>query len=237
MMPSTRWDWVAALKGGAMSDEARRALALLCDGYWFPIYARLRGMGHGPEDAEDLTQGFFEKLLRTNAFERASPEKGRLRNLLLASLKRYVATIHEARTSLKRGGKAAVHLPIFSAWAEERLEAEEPASPAPSPEAEFNRRWWKLLVDRAFGNVQAEYARRGQGDLAARLRPFLDDSGAPSVGMDDLARQLGARTASLRVALLRLKRRLAEEVRRIVRETVGSDEAAQEEIKFFLAGR
>lgn len=235
-MPLTRWDWVDAVKQGGISPEARQALALLCEGYWFPIYARLRSMGCTPEDAEDLTQGFFEKLLRTGAFERAAPEKGRLRNLLLASLNRFFASARRAEGALKRGGPTAVHLPLFSAWAEERMEAEEPHSQAPAPDVAFNQRWWGLVLERATANVQAEYERRGKGALARQLSPLYDENLPVESTLRELAEQTGMSAASLRVALLRLRRRLATEIKAVVRQTTGSDAEAEEELRFFLSG-
>ena len=63
---TTHWSMVVSA-GGGHSPEAGRALALLCENYWFPLYAFVRRSGHSAEDAQDLTQEFFARLLAQGA--------------------------------------------------------------------------------------------------------------------------------------------------------------------------
>jgi len=235
-LPDTRWDWIDQLRGDAESEVSRSALALLCEGYWYPVFARLRSQGHSREVAEDITQGFFEKLIRTRAFETADPAKGRLRNLLMTCLTRYVANLRESEVAKKRGGSERVHLPIFSTteWAEQRFLTEPMADGEDSPDAAFNRRWWALVLDQALQAVSVDFLARGRLSLFTTLRPFLEDSRPGGQTLAATAQQLGIKETTLRVTLVRLRRQLAEEVRAIIHRTTGDPDAAENELQLFF---
>src|SRR5215471_3528768 len=86
-----RTRWSVVLAAGGKSTAARIALETLCQTYWLPIYAFVRREGHSPEDAQDLTQAFFTRLLEKKDLEAVHPSKGRFRSYLLASLKHFLA--------------------------------------------------------------------------------------------------------------------------------------------------
>ncbi len=86
------------------SAHALSALTELCEIYWRPLYAFLRRQGYGPEDAQDLTQGFFAHLIEARAYTRADREKGRFRSFLLGALKRFLAHARDHERAFKRGG-------------------------------------------------------------------------------------------------------------------------------------
>ena len=236
LLPNTRWDWIEKLREGAASPAAREALSLLCQGYWYPVYARLRSQGYRREQAEDFTQGFFQKLIRTQAFEKADPAKGRLRALLLTSLDRYVSSCQESERAQKRGGADSQAIPLMgdTVWAEARYLAEEIPVTEESPDAVFNRRWWALILDQALRAVAADYAARQRTAVFEALRPFLEDSRPAGKTLSETAQDLGMKEAALRVNFARLRRQLADEVRRIVESTTGSAHAATEELELFF---
>ena len=60
---TTHWSVVLAA-GDSTAPTAQSALEHLCRAYWYPLYAFVRRLGHSPEDAQDLTQGFFAFLLK-----------------------------------------------------------------------------------------------------------------------------------------------------------------------------
>ena len=60
--PQTRWSVVLAARD-VKDSVAQAALTDLCQIYWKPIYGFCRQMGNAAEDAEDLTQAFFVKLI------------------------------------------------------------------------------------------------------------------------------------------------------------------------------
>ena len=78
--------------------------------YWPPLYGYLRRHGHDREEAEDLVQGFFARLLERHDVGTADPSRGRFRSFLLTALKRYAINEHDRATSAKRGG----HMPPLS---------------------------------------------------------------------------------------------------------------------------
>src|SRR5437660_8446724 len=119
--PATRWTLVVAA-GDPHRKEARSALVSLCENYWYPLYAYLRRRGCPPDQAQDLTQEFFIRVLEGRYLDRADPEKGRFRSFLLTSLKFFVADEHDRLREHKRGGGAIV--PLESSFGEERYKRE-----------------------------------------------------------------------------------------------------------------
>src|SRR5688500_14608799 len=84
--------WTAVLAaGGANATQAREALNGLCQTYWFPLYAYARRRGYSSHDAEDLTQGFFARLLRLDSLAELTRGSGKFRAFLLASMNHYMA--------------------------------------------------------------------------------------------------------------------------------------------------
>src|SRR6266513_5544283 len=116
---STRWTVVLDAGASAVSSaRALDALSELCRIYWRPLYLFLRREGIGPEDAQDLTQGFFAELIRDRAYRRADHEKGRFRSFLLGALKHFVADMHDRGRALKRGGGMILTSVVDQATAE-----------------------------------------------------------------------------------------------------------------------
>ena len=154
---TTRWSVVLAA-GADPSEQADRALAELCANYWYPLYAYVRRRGYEAEDARDLTQAFFAKLLEKKSLAAADPARGRFRSFLLTSMKNFLASEWRRQATLKRGGDEEV-LSIDYEGAEHRYRVE-PAH-AFTPEAIYERRWALALLERAVDDVQKRYAGRG----------------------------------------------------------------------------
>ena len=100
---TTRWSMVLAAAGGATSEQADRALAELCSGYWCPLYAYVRRRGYDAEDARDLTQAFFARLLERRGLASADPARGRFRSFLLTAMKNFLASEWRRQAAGKRG--------------------------------------------------------------------------------------------------------------------------------------
>ncbi|MEM6915130.1 MAG: ECF-type sigma factor, partial [Verrucomicrobiota bacterium] len=103
--PPTRWTMIRQIQSGN-EEEATKAFADLCERYWSPIYAFLRHSGKTQEDAEDLTQMFFEQLIRDETLKNAQQQKGKLRTFLLAALKRMLSKRSRYENAQKRGGRS-----------------------------------------------------------------------------------------------------------------------------------
>src|SRR5213592_2334118 len=95
--------WSVVLTAQGRSPAADEALERLCRTYWWPLYGFVRRQGHSPEEAQDLTQGFFELLLQRRDFDAVRKEKGRLRSYLLTALKNFMAKQHRRAVAVKRG--------------------------------------------------------------------------------------------------------------------------------------
>src|SRR5512138_3284723 len=86
---TTQWSVVMAA-GQAYSPQAAAALETLCRTYWYPLYSYVRRRGYSPEDAQDLTQGFFARLLQKNYPAEADRGKGKFRSFLLLTLNHFL---------------------------------------------------------------------------------------------------------------------------------------------------
>ena len=224
----TRWSLVLRARAG---DEAERRTALeqLCRAYWYPLYAYLRRAGRGVEDAEDLAQEFFVRLLDGRLLGAADPARGKFRTLLLSALSQVDADAWRAANALKRGGGMLV--PFDSELAEERFLADK--SEGGSPELAFDRAWATAVMERAWVRLKESYP----GDKAAifaELAPRLS-GGAVEGTLAEAAANLGMGDVAVRQAMSRMRQRLGEALKAEVAETVGSPEAAQQEMRHLLA--
>lgn len=222
---TTRWSLVAQAAASG-SNEADTALDQLCAIYWRPVYAEVRRRGVGQEDAQDLTQEFFARLLRHNTFGRAEPEKGRLRSYLLASLEHFILDWRRHHHALKRGGGEA----LLSIDAEdgERWFLSLAASSMTPAEA-FDHGWAVILMDRALAVLRREYRDGGRGDIFEAALPFLAaDRGGD--GYESACVAAGLTPEAFRVAVHRLRKRFRQRVREQVDATVAHPADADAEM-------
>src|ERR1700751_5683144 len=150
--PTTRWTLVAAA-GHPHRKAARSSLVSLCESYWYPLYAYLRRRGYPADQAQDLTQAFFIRVLEGRYLDRADPEKGRFRSFILTSLKFFVADEEDRQRARKRGGGMVIPLEFSSG--EERYQRE-PALDE-TPERIFERRWALSVLDRVIERLRSEF--------------------------------------------------------------------------------
>jgi len=227
---TTRWSLVLAA-GGAEDGKAADALEKLCQSYWYPLYAYVRRGGRSPEDAQDLTQEFFSRLLARGDFAVARPAKGRFRSYLLGALKHFLADEWDKSQAAKRGGGAIV----FS------LDAEDPearyaveVTGGDPPEREFDRRWATAVLDHALRRLRGEYAEAGKEPLFTVLKAFL--SSPPEAGdYDRSAQQLGISAGAVAVAVHRLRQRYGELVRAEIADTVNDPGEVEAELRQLFA--
>ena len=155
---TTRWSLVL-VAGGEPSTAATDALSALCTAYWYPLYAFLRRRGHQPEDAEDLTQGFFRQLLERSVMRVADPNRGRFRSFRRPRCSTTSSTSTRKRTRSSRGGgQRPQSIDVESA--EERYACEPRTDD--TPEHTFDRRWALTLLDCTLARCAAEYAASGR---------------------------------------------------------------------------
>ena len=156
---TTRWSVVLAAGAASSSSGVHEALATLCETYWYPLYAFLRSRHYGAEDAQDLTQAFFARLLEKQAIRQADPARGRFRSFLLSSLKNFAANERDRAIAAKRGGGVPI-LSLEIETAEGRFQMEPPSDE--TPERVFDRRWALALLDRVMSRLTMEMSRNGK---------------------------------------------------------------------------
>ena len=189
------------------------ALAELCGLYWYPLYVFARRRRHSPEDAQDLTQGFFLHLLEQRALAHVDRLKGKFRSFLLASFQNYLSIEARRARCLKRGGSCE-----FVTLDLERAESHYLLEPADSLTAEkiFDGRWAMTLLGRAMTLLGEEYTAQDKTSTFEMLKSFLDFSKAPPP-YEQVADALQLSMASVKILIHRLRKRFAS----ILREEVG----------------
>jgi RNA polymerase sigma-70 factor (ECF subfamily) len=212
--------------GESQAGDVRDALESLCEGYWFPLYGYVRRKGHTADEARDLTQAFFARLLDKRDFDAASPEHGRFRAFLLASLRNFLSNERDRQRALKRGG-GEVPLSIDARDADSRYSID--IGHELTPERAFERAWALALLDRALSSVRETYAERDQVALFEALEGTLGGH----EGEEDrasLAERLGMTEGALNVAAHRLRRTFRERLRAEIAGTVSDPGDVEDEL-------
>jgi RNA polymerase sigma-70 factor (ECF subfamily) len=227
---TTHWS-VVQRAGDPSSPQAAEALEELCRTYWYPLYAYVRRRGYGPEDAQDLTQELFARLLQKNSIIGVRRDKGRFRSFLLGALKHLLADELAKAHAKKRGGGQ-----VLISWEQDAAEARFGHEPVDeqSPDRLFDRRWALTVLDQAVARLREEYRLGGQAEHFERLRVYVTGEGAaPSYA--EKAAQLGLSESALKSAIFRLRRRYHELVRQEVAQTVADPDELEEEIRELMA--
>lgn len=233
--PSRRFDtthWsVVTLAGKNHSPQCRAALEKLCHTYWPPLYAFIRRQGHSDEDAQDLTQEFFARLLERNEFESVDQRKGKFRTFLLAALTHFLSNQRDRERAAKRGG--GQKLLSLDELNEEQKRHLEPASEL-SPDKLFDVRWAMTVLEQALAQLRREMEAEGKEVHFAELKTFLTDE-AEAGDYQTVAAKLGATSQSVAVMVHRLRRRYRELVRVEVAHTVCSPMDVEDELRHLAA--
>ena len=232
---TTRWSVVLAA-GRSDTTRARAALEKLCQTYWFPLYAYVRRRGHSPEDAQDLTQEFFARLLERGSLAKADSSLGRFRSFILTAMNHFLTDEwKKARAEKRGGGRGTVSLDL--AAAEKRFDLE-PADHS-TPERIFEKQWALTLLAEVLNRLEGEYESEGKTDLFAALKQTLMGK-RESQPYAELATRLDMNENAVKVAVHRLRKRYRALVRDEIAETLGLQEDVEEEMRHLfsvLAGR
>ena len=219
------WDVI-----GPSHADPQRALAVVCQWYWFPVYAFIRSLGVGAEEARDVTQGFFAGVLERNDLARLDPARGRFRSWLRTAAKRHLYNELDRARAKKRGRALTISIDALSA--EERLRMEATLSPLAS-DASFDRHWALMVIERTIGRPRDFYAAKGKAELFAQLEDTL---AAGEAELNDA--QLGVRLGKSAGAVRQERHRMRNHYRRFLRHEVGltvrSPHAVDDEIRRLL---
>jgi DNA-directed RNA polymerase specialized sigma24 family protein len=226
---TTHWSVVLAA-GEGDSPPAQRALETLCGAYWYPIYVYVRRKGHGPDEAQDLTQEFFAQVIAKEHLRLADREKGKFRTFLLAMLDYFLAREWSRAHRQKRGGQFTF-VSLDQQTPEERYRLEPVVSD--TPEKIYLRRWALTVLEQAMSALERECQDNGKGVLFGEVKELLSsDRDGPTYA--EIGRRLNMGEGALRMAVLRLRRRYGELLRHEVAQTVGQPEEVDEEMRLLL---
>ena len=227
----TTTHWSVVLEAQGESPAAQRALEILCRTYWRPLFGFIRRQGLTREEAQDLVQDFFARLLEHRNLDAVRREKGRLRSYLLTSLKHFLVSEHRRTVTVKRG-KGQQPVPLEELVAVGRAELE-PADHL-SADRIYERRWALTLMDQVLRRLRQEYAMAGNAELFDLLKQLLpDEPGAPSRA--EIALCLGMTENAVRQALHRFRQRYQVLLREEIAHTVAIASDVEDELRHLIS--
>ena len=223
---TTHWT-VVMDAADSQADGSTKALEQLCQTYWFPLYAYVRRTGRPADEARDLTQEFFARVLEKKILKVADQERGKFRTFLLTSLKNFLAKEHEKSIRQKRGG-GATHLSLDFQDAEGRY-LHEPSHDC-APDKLFEREWAKALLQRVLLRLREEFVVAGQQERFEVLCPHLvePDEADSYAGS---AAKLGLSEGAVKTAMHRLRARYRALYREEIALLVGGPGEVEAEIQ------
>jgi RNA polymerase sigma-70 factor (ECF subfamily) len=210
---TTSWTLVRAAAGSSSAGSSE-ALSKLCQGYWHPVYAFIRRLGYDREQSQDLTQGFFTRLIERNYLMTTDRERGRFRSFLLTSVKHFLA--NELDLAEAEGW-------ITSATVERS-----------TPESLFERRWALSVLENVMVKMRAEFAQAGKSREFDRMSIFLNKD-SDALRYEALAKELAVSAGALRTFVHRLRRKYRLMLRAEIAQTVSSPEEIDDELRFLLS--
>jgi RNA polymerase sigma factor (sigma-70 family) len=233
--PSTCWTLIR--KAGGKNRESLEHLIYL---YWKPAYYYLRVAGRrSVEDAKDLTQDFFTRLVGRKDWERLSPERGSFRGFLKRALKNFL--IDAARREQARQPSSKF---LF------RFEDCRDDPVAPDPESAFDREWVRTVLRDSIHELKERLRKEGSANLFEVFRlyclpeggtgdpgessRFMGGDDASGTTYADVAKKLSLRESDVRKRLARCRSVLREIVLERIREYAGDDREVREEYEAIL---
>lgn len=227
--PETRWTLIDAINDGRPS--AFDALSEVCEIYWYPVYAFFRDQGKPHHDAQDLTQGFFEGLLRREDLLGVKQELGNFRAFLSAAARNFAISEYWKNRAEKRGGgKATIQ---FDEDLADKLYRKEQLDGVGDAERIYDQRWAKALLDGVLARLRGEAVARGKAEVFEALESYLEPNGREQP-IKRVAKSLGMTEGAVRVEVFRLRKRYGELLRMEIGKLVHEPGAVDEEIRYLL---
>ena len=230
IFPPTRWSLIASVQSQS-EESSTKALGELCEAYWKPLYVFARRSGNSPERAEDLVQGFFERLIARNSIDSVHREKGKLRSFFLASFKKYVAGEWRRDTAIKRGG-GSTPLSIEAEAAEEQYQNE--PRERMTPEQLFDRRWALTVLDGVMAKLEASFTERNQAERFAILKNYLEPASSEAKYVE-AAEKLSLSENAIQQAVFRMRAKYREILEQEIADTIEDRAGVQEELRHLIA--
>lgn len=228
--PLTRWTLIRRVQKGG-GQEATKALDEICREYWYPIYAFARRQGFPRQDAEDVTQIFFQRLIASETIQAAQQEKGRMRTFMLSLLKKVISNRLRDAATEKRGGSPAATISFEDMQAEERYLRE--ASEVHDADAFFDRAWAEGVLGAAEKKLRDDYVSADNGSAYDQLRGFLP-LGENATPYASAAKKLGINEGTLRLQVHRMRKRYAKLIEAEIAQTVDNASEVKAELEYLM---
>jgi RNA polymerase sigma factor (sigma-70 family) len=227
----TTTHWSVVLEAQGPTPAAQAALDKFCRTYWRPIYGFVRRQGVGPEEAKDLTQGFFALLLERRDLNTVRQEKGRLRSYLLTSLKHFLTNERNRAMAIKRGERQRL-IPLENLRERERVGFEWADTLA--ADQIYERRWALSVLDQVLGRLEDEYRAASKMALFGQLQRSLIDE-PDHASQVDIAHELGMTQNAVRQASYRLRQRYRQLLHEEIAHTVMVPGDIEDELHHLIA--
>ena len=230
---TTRWNLILSGSNSKTGEhQIRAALAEICRIYWRPIFFFVARRGYSPEDAEDLTQDFFLRILKGDWLQKADPTRGRFRSLLLKSVQNFLNDAIDKTKARKRGGDIS-----FISWDPWMTEA--PSELALSNEALnswtaerlFDAGWAATVVQRAIRRLREECERKGRLRVFEVLNPYLTAE-REDISYARLATKLRVAETTVKKLLYHMRQRFRRLLRDEVAQTVADPADVEDELRY-----
>jgi RNA polymerase sigma factor (sigma-70 family) len=222
--------WSVVLEAQGSTPAAQAALDKICRTYWRPIYGFVRRQRVGPEEAKDLTQGFFALLLERKDLDSVRKDKGRLRSYLLTSVKHFLINERSRAMAIKRGeGQQFIPLEDFR---EGERAGFEPTDTATADKI-YQRQWAVTVLDNVLAQLAKEYRDSGKGTLFDRLQKSLTDE--PDRPLQaEIAKELSMTENAVKQAFHRLRVRYRELLHDEIAHTVMAADDVEDELRHLI---
>jgi RNA polymerase sigma factor (sigma-70 family) len=227
----TTTHWSVVLEAQGESPAAQRALEILCRTYWRPLYGFVRRQGLGREEAQDLLQEFFARLLEHRNLNTVRREKGRLRSYLLVSVKRFLANERHRASGIKRY-ESGPHIPLDDLFHSEVTDFE--LVETLSADRLYERRWALAVLEQVLTRLECEYRAANNAVLFDRLKEFLvGERGRPTQA--EIATELGITENTVKQAFHRFRQRYRVLLREEIAHTVIAPGDVEDELRHLIS--
>ena len=228
----TTTHWSVVLTAQGESPAAQKALEILCRTYWRPLYGFARRQGLTREEAQDLIQEFFARLLEHRNLDTVRREKGRLRSYLLVSLKRFLASERHRASGVKRY-ESGPHIDLDELRESKVSDFE--AAGTLSVDRLYERRWALAVLGQVLTRLESEYRAAKNELLFERLKEFLVGEGAGRLLQADIAAELDMTENAVKQAFHRFRQRYRVLLREEVAHTVAQPGDVQDELRYLVS--
>ena len=227
----TTTHWSVVLEAHGESPAAQRALEILCRTYWRPLYGFVRRHGLGREEAQDLVQEFFARLLEHRNLETVRREKGRLRSYLLVSLKRFLTSEQHRASGVKRY-ESGPHIPLDELLDSDVTDFE--LTETLSADRLYERRWALAVLDQVLDRLESEYKAADNAPLFDQLKQFLvGERGRPTQA--EIAADLTMTENAVKQAFHRFRQRYRVLLREEIAHTVAQPGDVEDELRHLVS--